>query len=311
MRRMWPLIALLLAAPPPERAVFLFELLDTPVGTVTLELDGGSYRYVSRHLFTRGATHAAQNTERVLELEPDGRVVASKAVPEGLWLWKKPSPGCVLVLDEITDQELEACIAQKKGELEGTIGKEPFTAKYAADGRLQELKFGASRFRRVSNEQLAPPPDLFGHGFPIRGDKGVLRLEPSSPAPGAPKLAPMPKEEAEQIAKSVHKEFTSGSNAKSVEQAGPCLANARSFEQQAKAKGYEAQVVLGLFAEGSQAHPHAWVRFAGPGGKLFELDPTSLLEVKPETHLALSSASEAGKAYLELALGKRVVKRAP
>jgi hypothetical protein len=101
-------------------------------------------------------------------------------------------------------------------------------------------------------------------------------------------------------------------------EAGGCLAHALRFAAEAAALGQRVALVHGLLVvDGGPARPHAWVRVALAGGRVLELDPTSLDPVHPETHLPLAlvdprgSAHEAGERWLELLRGThRIVRRA-
>ena len=94
---------------------------------------------------------------------------------------------------------------------------------------------------------------------------------------------------------------------------GSCLAHARRFVAKATAEGRCAALVLGLVRDGARAFPHAWVQVPTSNGAVLELDPTSLAEVFPATHVRLCVADEsgcigAGAIYLDLLAGRRHVR---
>ena len=70
-----------------------------------------------------------------------------------------------------------------------------------------------------------------------------------------------------------------------------------------------------LVVDGGPARPHAWVRVGLPGGRTVDLDPTSLDDVTPETHLPLAvvepggASLEAGGRWLALLRGEHQVVR--
>jgi hypothetical protein len=73
--------------------------------------------------------------------------------------------------------------------------------------------------------------------------------------------------------------------------------------------------VQGLLAAPGEgrAYPHVWVRVRLAGGAPLDLDPTSLDEVRPSTHLALAagaSPADAGSLWLQVLRGGHRVERA-
>ncbi|NTX55706.1 transglutaminase domain-containing protein, partial [Myxococcus sp. CA039A] len=83
-------------------------------------------------------------------------------------------------------------------------------------------------------------------------------------------------------------------------------------------KGVKVALVHGLLVvDGGPARPHAWVRVALVGGGTLDLDPTSLDDVRADTHLALALAEargpalEAGARWLALLRGAHRVVRRP
>ncbi|HEX4620722.1 MAG TPA: transglutaminase domain-containing protein, partial [Myxococcaceae bacterium] len=172
---MSPWLALVLAMAP-QRATFLFSLGNVPVGVVTLTVGEARFTYRSEHLFTRGADRGRLVREQDFTL-------AGSRVPESLWLWSRPAPGCVSLLEELTGRTGEGCAQPSHGdEVTGTVLGEAFQARYQG-AQLRELAIGSARFQRVSDSPRVPaPPDLFGAGFAIDGARGDLALAPPGQA---------------------------------------------------------------------------------------------------------------------------------
>ncbi len=303
---MWETVTLVLlaGASAAETARFAFELDGTWVGTVQLSRSGERYAYQSRQLFTHGWATAGVTRAAELTVDDASRIRGTEVVPESLWLWKRPAPGCRTARDELGGAEGELCVVEAAaGRARGSVFGERFEADYGPDDRLVELRLGHGRFVRLEvDARVAPPPDLFGQGFPIDGTAGALSLEPPAAAATAPGLKPWQEAKARALVERVH---DTGAPDGAAE--GRCLALARRYVVEARALGGDAAVVIGLVADKGRAYPHAWVRVGLTGGRALELDPSSLGRVAPETHLALPGA---GKALLELLAGKaRVVRR--
>ncbi len=318
----WPLLWLLAAAPP-DRALFLFELRGTPAGTVELSWsrETGRYMYRSTHLFTRGTDRSRLARHEELAVGPDGRL-AGGAWPSALWLWRPPSPGCVPGREELTGRTGKLCAESvEEGMVRGTLFGAPFQATFAS-GWLRTLSLGDARFTAVPEGTQVPwPPDLIGAGVPVAPGKGALALEPALPQP-RPALRPGWSEaEARALAREVHGAITdkrpsaADFSGEDGEGAGGCLAHARRFARRAREQGRDAAIVHGLLASPGErrAYPHVWVRVALVSGGTLDLDPTSLEEVAPGTHapLAVEGAGESpGAAFLKLFSGQlRVVRR--
>lgn len=313
-----------------SRALFLFELRGTPVGTVELSLDetSGDYRYTSTQLFTREAStskrrRAAQFTAR------DGlREARSGVILQSLFLWRGPRrPGCVQTQEELGGRVGPVCLETvDKRTLRGTVFGDRFEATLDARGELQQLSLGPARFSRVPDTfRLEQPRDVFGAGWEIVGDVGELRLSVSSSSGVAEESAAALKRPfrsvaaAQALAQAVHDSFDaqnpSGADFAHDEAAtsASCLGHARRFIARAEQLGVDAHLVQGLFAErrAQTAHGHAWVRVR-VGETLLDLDPTWLVPVTRATHLPLSVVSDrgtAGRAWLPLLSGEATVRR--
>lgn len=341
----WALLVPLLGVAP-ERTQFVFELAGAPVGVVELELDlaSGRYTYASRHLFTRGLDQRELRRRVELAVDSSSRIRGTDEVPVSLWLWRRPSQGCLSGREELGGKTGPICVQTSKGSrVEGTALGQPFEAHYGDDGRLRRLSLGSARFRWVpSGTAVPPPPDLFAAGFEVHGGNGALFLEPPLPSSveltsarhrsgGAQSTQSGPSEilgsarrrsgwsasQARALARQVYRSFSEKrpGPADLAEEKfpgateGSCLAHALRFVRWARARGREAEVVYGLVREGSRTYPHAWVRAALTGSGTLQLDPSSLEEVSPTTHLALGSGEAAGAAYVDLLSGQRRVVR--
>jgi hypothetical protein len=92
---------------------------------------------------------------------------------------------------------------------------------------------------------------------------------------------------------------------------GSCVTHARRFVRWAMTSHDvpRAAVVYGLVADGKRAFAHAWVQVRLSNGEKLELDPTLLVPVTPQTHLALGIWF--GKALLDLLAGNAHLSRRP
>ncbi len=323
-----------LAADGPPRLSYWFELWGVPVGMVVVERGPAELTYRSRLVFTRGADRTSVRRSATLRVDGEGRL-ASGETPESLWLSRRPAaPGCARVVEELGGRTGDACVVRRDGAVdEGTVLGAMYRARYDGGGALVELEIGESpdrrfqarsRFVRLEGPARAlEPPDLFGDGLPVSPGEGALRLEPSVPAP-PPAVALRPEwsgPEARAVAAKVHGRFAekrpTGADfgGPATEDAASCLGHARAFLAEAKARGKGAAIVQGLLAvpgEG-RAYPHVWVRVRLSGGASLDLDPTSLDEVRPATHLALAagaSPADSGSIWLQVLRGEHRVERA-
>ncbi|MBF5046197.1 lasso peptide biosynthesis protein [Simulacricoccus sp. 17bor-14] len=324
---------LLTAVPPPAEARFLFSWRGVPVGTVTLSLEQGgrTFRYRSVHLHTRGDEVGARTQQEVLAVDAQGLLAPGGVHPQALWLWHgPPAPGCIQAREELTGRVGPHC-ARARGPhaVAGTLLGEPFEAQYAADGELQALQVGTAQFQRVGARlRLQPPPDLFSRGLPIAGGAtGALAFSPPWPPPTepAPPLSAWREGPARALAREVHaalpdKRPSAADFDPAADEggAGGCLAHALRFARLAAARGQRVALVHGLLAlEDGRAYPHAWVRVGLGGGATLDLDPTSLDEVTPDTHLPLALATPgaparlAGERWLALLAGAHRITRRP
>ncbi|MFL5354844.1 transglutaminase domain-containing protein [Archangium sp.] len=318
------------AGPAAETARFVFSWRGVPVGTVTLSLapEVKRFTYTSRHLHTRGGQVGERVREATVELGPGETVVGRPSVPQGLWLWRgPPAPGCVTGREELSGREGPHCVTAVRGDtVEGTMFGQPFAARYDERGRMVALEVGESRFSAVPpGVRLRPPPDLFAQGLPVEGEVGPLAFAPPWPVEVRPAwLTDWRAGEARALAASVHAAFPEKGpgaadwNENGEGEAGGCLAHALRFAARAAARGQKVALVHGLLVvDGGPARPHAWVRVGLAGGGTLELDPTSLDDVTPRTHLALAVAEpggpsvEAGERWLALLRGEHRVVRRP
>ncbi|MBU8895519.1 lasso peptide biosynthesis protein [Corallococcus sp. M34] len=329
------LVALLLALPdkpvntePPERSArYVFAWRGVPVGTVNLHWAAGRFTYESHHLHTREGQVGERVREVTLRVDAAGHVEGTHAVPQALWLWRAPpAVGCVTGREELSGQEGPHCVTAVHGaQVEGTLLGAAFRARYGEDGELASLEVGDSRFTRAApGARLRAPPELFAAGLPVEGrGMGPLRLEPALEVPERlPDMTAWAVAPARTLAARVHAAFPSkapsaadwrvGADA----EAGGCLAHALRFAKLAERAGQRVGVVHGLLVvDGGPARPHAWVRVALKGGGTLDLDPTSLDEVSPATHVAVAlvpadgPALEAGERWLALLRGEHRVVR--
>ncbi|ATB50502.1 lasso peptide biosynthesis protein [Corallococcus macrosporus] len=307
---------------------YVFSWRGVPVGTVTLKLEPGRFTYVSQHLHTRAGRAGERRREQALALDGEGRVRGSRAVPQALWLWRRaPAVGCVVGREELTGREGPHCVTRVDGQrAEGTLMGAAFQARYGADGRMEALEVGDSRFTVAApGERLRAPPELFADGLPVEGRGGALSLEPPLAVPARlDGQTPWDAAAARALAAEVHAAFPEkrpgGADWREggEGEAGGCLAHALRFAAGARARGVKVAVVHGLLVvDGGPARPHAWVRVALAAGGTLDLDPTSLDPVTPRTHLPIALAEaqgpalEAGARWLSLLRGAHRVVRRP
>jgi hypothetical protein len=154
------------------------------------------------------------------------------------------------------------------------------------------------------------PPDLFGGGYAIEGEKGALALEPPLPERTVA-TSPWTVAAARALAQQVHDSFAA---------AGPsradCLAHARRCVERAHAAGHEAAIVLGLVDDGGRAYPHAWVRVGLTAQRTCDVDPTLQSQVDAAAYLPFGASRdgadpELGQIYIDLTQGARRVIRVP
>jgi hypothetical protein len=245
-------------------ARFIFSLGGAPAGTVELGLDHGTYTYRSVHVFRR------TKAERVETYAAD-----AKPLPEGLWLWMQPAPGCVEGISELSHETGQLCVDHVKGhEVDGTSLGKPFTAKYDDNGELLQLRFNKSVFTRT--DAPLKPRQPYAAGFPTEGKGTRLTLEP--PVEGArwPELEPR------------------GVRTQPAEE-GSCLVLAQQYVEVQDLGGV---LSLGLVVEKGRAYPHAWAGDVDPSAKLTDARRPN------RAYLELPS-DQAGALYVELLEGKR------
>jgi hypothetical protein len=314
-------LALAASAGAPERRSYWFELWGVPVGVVVLERGPAEQTYRSRLVFTRGADKTSVVRSARLRVDGEGRLASGEA-PESFWLaWRPAAVGCQRVVEELGGRTGEACVRRRVGLSDvGIVLDADYLARYDDGGALVELRIGESRFVRLEGPARAlDPPDLFGDGLPVSPGTGALRLEPAVAAPAsAVALRPEWTEaEARALEEDVHGRFAekrpSGADfGGTPSDAAGCLGHARAFL--AGARGRSAEIVQGLLTEpgAARAYPHVWVRVRLKGGATLDLDPTSLDDVTPSTHLALAAGASpegAGALWLEVLRGGHRVAR--
>ncbi|MCY1019825.1 lasso peptide biosynthesis protein [Pyxidicoccus sp. MSG2] len=332
--------------PSREEARFVFAWRGVPVGTVTLTREPGRFTYASRHLHTRDGQPGERRREVTLEVDGAGRVrgsgareagstreQATEVFPQALWLWRgPPSVGCVVAREELSGAEGPHCVTRVEGSrvegsrVEGTLLGTPFRASYSAQGLLEVLDVGDSRFTVAApGTKLRSPPELFAQGLPVEGTRGALVLEPPLEVPSRlDGMTPWEAGAARALAARVHAAFIDKApgaadwKENGEGEAGGCLAHALRFAAGARERGVTVALVHGLLVvDGGPARPHAWVRVALAKGATLDLDPTSLDAVRPDTHLPLAledargPALEAGRRWLELLRGAHRVVRRP
>jgi hypothetical protein len=253
-----------------SQARYLFELDGVPVGTVELTLEGQRYTYKSTHAYRR--TRSEHTDE--FNLGP------GRPVPEGYWLWRKPSAGCVDGIAELTNETGKLC-ADEVGarEVKGTTLAKPFAARYDAAGELEELTLGKSHFVRSGKPLEAGQP--YAAGFSLGGKGDRLELDP--PVEGARWPFFTPK----------------GTRKKPLADADSCLEVARAYVQQ----NGEYRLALGLVVEKGRAYPHAWAVSDVSG----DVDPSAKAgKARAPNKAYLELPRElAGALYVELLEGKR------
>ena len=252
---------------------YLFELDGMPVGTVELQLTGKHYTYRSLHAYRRA------KSEQVDEFN----LAPEKPTPEGYWLWRKPAPGCVDGVAELTSTLGKLC-ADEVGarEVKGTTLGKPFTARYDSAGELEELQLGKSRFLRT--DQPLEPGRPYEKGFAVAGKGKKLELEPAVEGTRWPFHTPK------------------GTRSTPLPEADSCLEVAR----ERVAEHPEFRVALGLVVEKGRAYPHAWAVSDVSG----DVDPSAKApgkKAKPAPNKAYLELprEQAGALYVELLEGKR------
>lgn len=300
------ILALALAAAPAERYVYEFSLLRSPVGFVELELRGSAYTYRSVHLFNREGKRNSTQRSVKLALNADGLTSAGRA-PASLSLVKaKGGARCIGVEDELSAEAGELCVSKlEAGRRTGKLLRKSFVAKYGDDGVASEISFdgGKSSFVRVSRATTISPPDFTGDGFRISG-KGRAMLEPAVQL-NAPSVYPSERSKLVKLAELIHERPLHF-----------CTDFVRDYLFELNVLNPVLGVeVHGLKIDGDRAYPHVWVRVQTEEGPL-ELDPTLMIDVKPQTHLPLRYAQTdeerraAGELWLKLMTGEiKVVRR--
>jgi hypothetical protein len=312
----------------------LLELGGHPAGTVTLERRGGEYRYTSRHLFAVDDAALERVREGRYRIDAQGRT-EDGALPAGLWLWRRPEPGCVQGLEELDETRGPQCARSgPDGSIVGELRGTPFVAHYDRSGVLRSLEVGGAVLRSSTGREATAGRAVqeVGSAALLRGLSGGLPLPPgrgplawsrtdfTSPVEG---MTPWSESAARALAREVDASFSDKrygaadlDSARDRDVRGGCLAHARRFVARARRLGVAAAVVHGLVAHEGGLRPHAWVRVSLGGTRLLELDPALGVPVDGSTHLALGAvregarAPELGSRWLSVWSGEaRVVRR--
>lgn len=299
--------ALLLAVP--GKMSYLFSLEGLPAGQVTLErsADGRSFTYRSEHVFGRGPALRRVET-RTLNLDAAGRVAGGTATPVSLWLWTRPEPGCLEVVEERTGRTGQACATEvSREELEGIALEQPFHAVYR-DGVLETLDLGGARFARVRGPPTVDgAAGLWAKGLALPGGGGELVFDPGRELPRQPSA---PSARGRAWADRLLREFGPAAEGER------CLEASERLLHYLEERGERGVLVLGFLLAEGRAWPHAWVRAEGPYQEPVDLDPAWGRAVVPPGYMTLETVApgatglEAGQIYLELVTGRlRLVRR--
>ncbi len=269
-----PLLVMLLAASPLSGGRWLLEVGGTPAGVVSVQVTPTEVVYASR-LFFPGRERA--RTVR-LAIDDAGHT-AGGLVPQVAWLARRPPPGCVDTVEELSGRTETVCLAPDRAH--GTLAGRPFTARWSPADRLLEFALPGARFVATDAPVAPPDEDAFAHGYDVTGQGPQPTLTPTVAGLRTPRVEAV-------------------GSPDEVEPGG-CLAAAR-----ARLQRHGGELALGVVLEDGRAWPHAWVREPGSGR---DVDPS----VQPgdaalprRRYLAFPPA-EAGRLYLELLGGTRRV----
>jgi hypothetical protein len=309
----------------PDSLQLVLELGGHPAGVVTLSRQGREYTYRSQHFFHHGTDTSERVRFASFRVGRDGLTPEGRA-PGGLWLWRRPVPGCVEGLDELTGETGEYCAETDGADLTGTMGKIPFRASYGGDGLLSMLVLPDATLRRVplgSTIEVGPEAlKSLERAMRNPPGTGALRWKNANFDASLKGLTPWTRQEAEALAKAVDRSFRDKrqgpadfSPKLTSSSRGGCLAHARRFALRAKEQGKTVGVVHGLVFHQGALRPHAWVRVALDGGGTLELDPMLGKLVSPSTYLALGATTEGrndpelGRRWLQVLSGNAEVSR--
>jgi hypothetical protein len=268
-------LALILSAAPVRLVHFVSGV---PVGVVEVQVKRGRLTYVARHVFR----DESRRFEISWAVDAQGRD-AEGLMSEVMALSSAADAGCRDVREERTGKRERLCVGTHG---EGTLDDVKLRAAWDARGRLRSVDLldpegsVVSRFEQSTLEPVSGK-DPFGDGFPLTGVGPRVEMVPQ---------ARVRVVEVEGVA------LVSPAT-------GSCLAEARSW---VRAHPSDA-VQLGVVIEGDRAWPHAWVRlqtgrFVDPA-----VEATSAV-LAARRYVAFQDA-EAGTLYLELASGRRRLRR--
>lgn len=286
----------------PDSLQLVLELGGSPAGVVTLSRRGREYTYRSQHFFHHGTDVSERVRLATFQVGPDG-TTSEGQVPGGLWLWRRPVPGCVAGIDELSGETGEYCAEARGSDLTGTMGATSFRATYGGDGVLSTLVLPDATLRRVpvgSTLEVGPQAlQSLERAMRNPPGTGALRWKNATFDASVKGLTPWKRQEAEALARAVDHSFRDKRQGPADfnpeltgESRGGCLAHARRFALRAKAQGKTVGIVHGLVFHQGALRPHAWVRVALEGGGTLELDPMLGKLVAADTYLALGATIE-------------------
>lgn len=266
-------VALAQAAPGPEAAAWTLTLNEVPTAIARARLEGGTFTWAVETPFGRGKQSPA-----TVKVDAQGRDARGR-VPEGLWFFRRPKPGCVKGFDEVSGREGELCF---EADGHGTALGEKFRGAWAADGVLESLLIRGVEWRRGEHAWTQANP--WAAGFPVTGEGAQLVVEGGGKF-SRPEANPRP---------------SGRRKAK-----GDCLTLARQAIDGAP-RG-KLSLVLGLAVEGDRVWPHAWVRHVS--GREIEDPSVPVGETADRAYIELPTAG-AAQVYLDLLSGRaRVVRK--
>lgn len=279
---MLPVVLGLLAASPVSGR-FLMTVEDVPLAELRFSLEGRTYTYESTHFLEEG------DKARRLTFTLDAAGLVDGLVPEVLALARRPAPGCREVLEEVTRAREKLCIEDAKDDLLlGRLDDVPLTARYAK-GRLVSVELPAVTWTASDEPAKRSVEQPFVDGYPVEGAGAKVTLAPRAEGVTVLSRAPL------------------GVGTPQTVGRVRCLVAARkALEAEERARGAGAQLVLGVVLEEGRAWQHAWFR---RGEQHF--DPSVLpgdAVLAARTYVAFPR-ERAGRLYLELLDGRRVVRR--
>lgn len=266
-------IALAQAASGAEAAAWTLTLSEVPTAIARARLEGGTYTWAVETPFGRG-----KQSPVTVKVDAAGRDAKGR-VPEGLWFFRRPKPGCVKGFDEVTGREGELCL---EDDGHGTALGEKFRGTWGADGVLESLLIRGVEWRRGEHAWTGTNP--WAEGFAVTGEGAQLAVE------GVVRFW-------------VLEEHPRPTGKRKVK--GDCLTVAyRAIDEAPQGK---LGLVRGLVIERGRAWPHAWVRHQS--SRQMEDPSVPAGETADRVYVELPAA-RAAQAYLDLLSGRaRVVRK--